>query len=199
MGYSQYGEEEFILNFFGNTKGVLVDIGAADGINNSNSKKLIENGWSGLLIEPTPKNFDKLIEQYKNNNLVIIENCGCGDVSKKSTFYIDNNDEFHQISTFSKEQKKSCESHFNCSFDEINGYVYNTTEILSKHNLIEIDFMSIDTEGFDEKVILGIDFNKVNIKLICIETTTPLVESILKNNGFELTHKTSGNNLYKKN
>jgi FkbM family methyltransferase len=197
MDYSQYGEQEFILNYFKNKKGVLIDIGAADGINNSNTKKLIENGWSGLLVEPTPINYKRLLELHSNNNLIIIENCGCGDITTDSIFYIDNNDDYHQISTFLEEQKKGCENYYNCTFDEINTKVYNTTELLIKHNLTNIDFLSIDTEGYDEKVLLGIDFDKININLICVETITDLNNNILLNNNFELIHKTTGNKFFK--
>jgi FkbM family methyltransferase len=198
MDYSQYGEQEFILNYFGDTKGVFIDIGAADGINNSNTKKLIENGWCGLLVEPTPVNYNRLVEMHSNNKSIIIENCGCGDVTKDSIFYIDNNDDYHQISTFLEEQKKGCESFYNCTFNEINLIVYNTTELLIKHNLTNIDFISIDTEGYDEKVLLGIDFDKININLICVELITQLGKSILETNNFQLIHKTLGNQFYKK-
>jgi FkbM family methyltransferase len=197
MNYSQYGEQEFILNYFGDKKGVFIDIGAADGINNSNTKKLIENGWCGLLVEPTPVNYNKLLELYSDNNSIIVENCGCGDTSEESIFYIDNNDEYHQISTFLKEQKKGCEDYYQCTFDEIITNVYNTTELLNKHNLINIDFISIDTEGYDEKVLLGIDFSKININLICIETITDLGNNFLLKNGFELIHSTVGNKFFK--
>jgi FkbM family methyltransferase len=198
MDYSQYGEQEFILNFFGDKKGIFIDIGAADGITNSNTKKLIENGWGGLLVEPTPVNYNKLIELHSDNNSIVIENCGCGDISNELTFYIDNNDEYHQISTFLEDQKKGCEYFYNCTFDEITLMVYNTTELLVKHNLTSIDFISIDTEGYDEKVLLGIDFDKISVNLICIETITQLGESILETNNFQLIHKTLGNQFYKK-
>ena len=66
--YSQYNEEGFIDSFFKNkNNGFLVDIGAADGITNSNSRFLIEKGWGGILIEPNTKNFNKLQDLYKNN------------------------------------------------------------------------------------------------------------------------------------
>jgi hypothetical protein len=40
-------------------------------------------------------------------------------------------------------------------------------------------------EGYDEKVLLGIDFDKININLICVETITDLNNNILLNNNFE--------------
>ena len=42
--YSQYNEEELITNFFNSKEnGYVVDIGAVDGIVNSNSRYLISN------------------------------------------------------------------------------------------------------------------------------------------------------------
>jgi len=200
MDYSQYEEQSFLLNYFkDNTKGTLVDIGAADGINNSNSKKLIELGWSGLLVEPTPLNYQKLINLYSGNTLVNIENCGCGNKTENLTFYIDNNDEYHQISTFSVEQKIGCEQYFKCTFHEINSIIYNTQELFTKHNLKKIDFISIDTEGYDDNVLFGINFNETLIDLICIENTTQVSENLLYSRGYELVHKTSGNTFYKNN
>jgi FkbM family methyltransferase len=198
MKYSQYNEEEFILSFFENKKGTLVDIGAADGITNSNTRKLIENGWEGLLVEPTPINYNKLTNLYFNNKLINIENCGCGDTTKESTFYIDNNDSYHQISTFSEEQKKSCEEFYRCTFEEITMKIYKTSDLFDFHKLNNIDFISIDTEGYDEKVLLGIDFNKTKINLICIENISNIGVELLRSNGFELIGESIGNKFYKK-
>jgi FkbM family methyltransferase len=198
MGYSQYDEEDFILTFFENKKGTLVDIGAADGITNSNTRKLIENGWEGLLVEPTPVNYGKLIDLYSNNKLINIENCGCGDATKESTFYIDNNDSYHQISTFLEEQKKSCENYFHCTFEEIKMKIYKTSDLFNIYKINNIDFISIDTEGYDEKVLLGIDFNKIKINLICVENISNVGVELLHSNDFELIGKSIGNKFYKK-
>lgn len=63
--HSQNNEEEIILNYFkGRTTGRLMDIGAFDGKNLSNSYALIESGWSGVLIEASPTNFTSLISNY---------------------------------------------------------------------------------------------------------------------------------------
>ena len=200
MDYSQYEEQSFLLNYFkDNTRGTLVDIGAADGINNSNSKKLIELGWSGLLVEPTPLNYQKLIKLYSGNTLVKIENCGCGDKTENLTFYVDNNDEFHQISTFSVEQKTGCEQYFKCTFNEINSIIYNTQKLLTKHNLKKIDFISIDTEGYDNNVLFGINFNETLVDLICVENLCEESVNFLNLNNFNLIHTTSGNKFYKNN
>ena len=41
--------------------------------------------------------------------------------------------------------------------------------LLDKHNISSIDFLSLDTEGNELKVLKTIDFNKVNIFAISLE------------------------------
>ena len=198
--YSQYQEESFLLDYFGDKKnGFLVDIGAADGISNSNSRKLIEIGWSGLLVEPNKKNYDKLQKLYEKNNLIILENLGCSNVNDDSAdFYIDKNDEYEQLSTFSYSQAEGCKKFFKCDFVNDKVKLQKTSELFSKHNIKEIDFLSIDTESFDTNVILGINFNECNINLICVEHITDEMTEELKKHNYNLCHKTGGNYFFKK-
>ncbi len=66
--YSQWGEDgllEVIFNIIGVTNKYVVEIGAADGLMFSNSRKLIEEGWNALLIEKEQAAYDRLV---KNSN-----------------------------------------------------------------------------------------------------------------------------------
>ena len=56
--YSQSGEQEHILHVFdvlGIKKGHLVDLGASDGLTMSNSRALLDKGWTGTLVDGDPK------------------------------------------------------------------------------------------------------------------------------------------------
>lgn len=197
--YSQGNEEIYLLDYFKNVNnGFLVDIGAADGINNSNSRKLIELGWSGLLVEPNKKNYNKIKELYSLNQKIILENCGCSYSNQlNQKFYIDKNDCYEQLSTFSYDQTIKCKNLYNCPFVEDIVDVYNTAELLLKHNIKNIDFLSIDTESYDSNVILGIDFNKIKINLICVENINSEAYDILINNNYKICHR-SDNTFFKK-
>lgn len=61
---SQYGEGARILEYFGDTKGVFLDIGAYDGVTYSNTRPLFESGWGGVLVEPNPFAFVDLARNY---------------------------------------------------------------------------------------------------------------------------------------
>lgn len=199
--YAQYGEENFLSKFFSDKKeGFLVDIGAADGVRYSNSRALIEMGWSGLLVEPNINSFEKLKSLYEGDRKVILENLGCSDESVESAdFYIDKNDEFEQLSTFSNTQVDKCKKIFNCEFEKNKVRVIKTSDLFKNHSITKIDFLSVDTEAFDTKVINGIDLNECDIKLICIEHNSDEITKKLNDFGYSVCYQTIGNIFFSKN
>lgn len=63
--YSQNDEQDVILRFFNGRKGTFLDIGAFDGVTFSNTRALLELGWSGTMIEPDPRNVVKLMDNLR--------------------------------------------------------------------------------------------------------------------------------------
>lgn len=200
MRFSQYDEENIIDSFFKKKKdGFVVEIGAADGINNSNSRKLILDGWSALLIEPNPNNFSKLEKLYPENDKVKILNLGCSNKTEENiNFYVDQNDEFEQLSTFSLEQVQKCKEMYGCEFIEKRVDVVKTSDIFLKNKISKINFLSVDTESFDYKVISGIDFDKVEIDLICVEHLNNELENLLFNLNYVIFSRNIGNTFFSK-
>lgn len=60
--YSQNDEERVITGFFGDSRGRFLDIGAYDGIQMSNTRKLLEMGWEAVYVEPMWTTFQKLCD-----------------------------------------------------------------------------------------------------------------------------------------
>ena len=52
--YSQHGEDEALSKRFPGSRGVFVEVGAADGVEGSNTLHFEERGWEGLLVEANP-------------------------------------------------------------------------------------------------------------------------------------------------
>jgi len=200
MDYTQYGEQSFLSEYSKKINGgVLVDIGAADGITHSNSKWLIEQGWSALLVEPNEYNYNKLVNLHKDNHKVIIENCGCSNETLDNVkFFINKNDDMEQCSTFSEEFSTNVKNYYNCEYVESTSNLIKTSELLKKHNITHIDFISIDAEGYDSIIIDGINFNDVVIDLICVENINYNCINNLVNLGYSLIHETIGNKFYKR-
>lgn len=65
MHSSQYGEHQFILEHFAGRVGRFLDVGAYDGLNLSNTRQLMERGWTGVCIEPSPLVFPHLEKNLK--------------------------------------------------------------------------------------------------------------------------------------
>ncbi len=63
--YSQNDEEAFLVKLFAGKTGRLLDIGAYDGIEMSNTRRLIELGWSAVLVEAHWGNFQTLCQNNR--------------------------------------------------------------------------------------------------------------------------------------
>ena len=71
--YSYQAEEAIIKRLLGTldqVTQVYVDIGAAGGVNGSNSFALVNAGWSGLAIELGGDEFSKLAYEYRNHSRI---------------------------------------------------------------------------------------------------------------------------------
>ena len=65
--YSQFGEDGILAAIFeklGTRNKWVLECGASDGVFFSNSRKLIEEGWFGVLVEADPAQFEKLTALY---------------------------------------------------------------------------------------------------------------------------------------
>jgi len=137
--------------------GVFIELGAYDGLTSSNTY-LLEyfNNWSGLLIEPS----ECLLSTIKSNRSknTIVESCGISNF--EGILYGDFNG--HPMSSINGERQnnKSIEYAVPCT---------TLSKLCEKHKLYDIDICSIDVEGNEFAVLMGIDFNKINIHHFIIE------------------------------
>jgi FkbM family methyltransferase len=52
--YAQYGEDQILSTMFSSSSGTFVEVGAADGVEGSNTLHFEELGWDGILVEANP-------------------------------------------------------------------------------------------------------------------------------------------------
>ncbi len=201
--YSQGLEEKHIIEFFGTTKGTVLDIGANDGKTFSNSLRLIELGWDAVLVEPSPACNKKIIELHGNNNVSKINLCKCaiGETTGKAVFHESgqlNDPSLHGaenislVSTLIPEEKKRWDS-LKMPWTEYNVKVYSWPDFLKYINHKEgdkFDFISLDAEGMDLAILKQIDLT--DVKLLCIEFNS--IESV-KTEILEYTSKFGMNNI----
>lgn len=68
--YSQNGDDgiiDKIFNIIGTESKICCEFGAWDGIHLSNTRNLILNGWTGILIEGDKRKFEELEQTYSGN------------------------------------------------------------------------------------------------------------------------------------
>lgn len=142
--------------------------------------------WKLILIEPNKKALDIAKHHYYNSDFanIIFYNVGVSDKVEELTLYIDN-DEVSQHASCIKNQILKM-GHTENELTEVKIICYP----LSTFMFHDIDYLQIDTEGYDGKILLGYDF-KYKPKVIEFEHFhLPLkermkVQEILEDNGYE--------------
>lgn len=170
--YSQNNEQEIVANYFkGRECLTLLDIGANDGITFSNSRGLILDGWEGVLLEPSPKAFERLKILYPNNyNKVRIYNIGIADSDGQKEFWESGShigDDVSLLSCINPKEKERWDD--TMSFEKISASFITFKTFLRYGLDTKFNFISIDAEGCDWEILQQIDLNKVGCECLCIE------------------------------
>lgn len=157
--YSQNNEEQIINDLFGDV-GRFLDVGAYDGKWCSNTLRLYERGWSGVLVEPAPSCFAALEKQYDKCPRVKLVNAALSDMDDSVWIY-----ESGPLSTTSDDFRKEWPNH---KFVPIAVPGTTWTALLAEHGA-DFDFVNIDTEGTNLDVLRLFPFERCRPQCFCIE------------------------------
>ena len=160
MSYSQNNEEEVILSHFGGKIGRFLDIGANDGSTLSNTRALALLGWSGVLVEPSPTAFAKLSALYPEGYTLV--NAAVGEGEGEVEF-------FEGADTLvSTAIPGEMDRWGRAGFRPIRVRMVTVGGLLEKHPG-PYDFVSIDCEGLDVKILKKLVKNPQNPTTFCVE------------------------------
>jgi FkbM family methyltransferase len=167
VDYSQYGQslilEQLITE---DTPPIVVDIGAHDGINGSNSRLLLEQGWRGLLVEPVPSVFSRLRANSAEFRDVSLVEAACSDHAGMAFLYLGKDGAASQMSSLSRHP----EILHNVTNTSIEVRTTTLADLVSDH-AIPADFgvLLVDTEGWDLAVLRGLDRMRARPRIIVTE------------------------------
>jgi len=193
--YSQYDEDKVIYNkFFKDNnpeRGIFVELGGFDGVKWSNTKFFEDTlGWTGVLIEPIPEQFEKLkINRPNCQNINLAVSKIEGDVK-----FIGINEQ----ATLKHMIPKSKQKHYE-KFSEDRYYTVKSKpiyKILNDCNITYVDALFIDVEGAEQVVLDTFDWD-IPVHVIAIETDKNDVErsgsidNTLKSHGFIFVRRLS--------
>ena len=141
-------ETHIVSEYLDQEKGVMIDVGAHIG---SSSKLFLDSNWKVYGYEPDPKNREKLRNNLKKyEKLVISDKAISNEIGNSIDFYSSNESTgISSLMPFSEGHEKLC--------------TVKTTTLeveLQNQAISEIDFLKIDTEGYDLMVLKGFPWTK---------------------------------------
>ena len=161
--FSQNDEQDHILaHFLHSFHGRFLDIGAYDGVTFSNTRALVERGWHGVCVEPSPTVLPGLLRNVAGWPVRVVPQA-IGPTPGKVTWHECGDG----VATTSKRHRDRWKEKVAYTATEV---CMVTPETLISDVGDDFDFVSIDTEGTNEAVVLGMPWEKLTkCTLVCIE------------------------------
>ena len=163
--FSQYGEDLLIDNILGRPAiGTYIDVGASHPTHLSNTHRFYRRGWSGINVEPNPAKFRAFVtERERDQNL----NCAVSDSPGDITFYVLKPDFW----TASREFAESCTRAGYRLVGEERVAAVPLAQICAKFaSRRGIDFLSVDTDGWDLDVLRSGNWSTYRPRVVLVET-----------------------------
>jgi len=162
--YAMDNEDTAVLDYFKEKKnGFYVDVGCYHPIHRSNTHLLHKQDWKGVNIDTSEFSID-LFNHARPKDL----NYHCAISNKNEIIKLFYQKELSQLSTTERDQ---AETVFQGNIKEKEIHAFTLDEILNrnKYKDTKIDFLDIDVEGADLKVLEGLSFDKFKPELVCVE------------------------------
>lgn len=183
---SQHGEGQFVFDHFAGKLGTFLDIGAADGVINSNTRMLALAAWKGVCVEPAPQMFCQLMKNcVLFPNVRLVNAAIAASMPRLRTFHVNTPDSVtvDQLSTLDPKHQALWAASGYPFFREVFVPVVTWNELLIGLNQWDFDFVNIDVEGINAEVLSAMP---IKPKMICVEadppdTITSLVKQIYPN------------------
>lgn len=202
--YSQDGEDMILRRIFGRkSDGFYVDVGAHHPRRYSNTNFFYRSGWSGINIEPNPDAI-RIFQRARPRDINL--QLGVSDQSGSLNYH-----QFDEpaLNTFDEELAQSRLAKTSYKLKKIVPVRVETLgEILAQHLPAnqEVDFLSIDVEGLDLKVLRSNDWARFRPKYVVVEALGVSLEEIKEADayrfmvaqGYELFAKTFNTLMFRR-
>ena len=168
VSYAQNAEDVLLARLFpSGLKGFYVDVGAHHPVQGSVTKHFYDQGWRGVNVEPAAEPFAELCQARPRD-----VNLGVGLSDKPGTLTLFESS-LTGCSTFSPDTANH-QRQSGIWFAEREVEVLTLAQVCEDHVEGEIDFLSIDVEGHEARVLLGADWKRWRPRVVLVEATEPL-------------------------
>jgi FkbM family methyltransferase len=163
---SQFGQDALVGDIlFKGKPGIFVDVGARDGVTISNTLYLERKfGWTGIAIEPHPDLFAKLARRRRCDCRNVAASAAAAEGLEFVKFLEEPFGNSGLLSTFRDRERLKQIRH-----EIISVPCKPLSEIIG--DLKVIHYLDIDVEGHEFEVLKGIDFSRVEIRVIGLEVS----------------------------
>jgi FkbM family methyltransferase len=190
-------EKRAIRDFFQNTTtGFFVEVGANEPtVPESQTWHLEQTGWTGILIEPIPELANKARLTRPNSKIWQVAcTSSAGEGTVEFLIPVAN----QQLVTGHASLRANIDEHNYTNFEKIKVQTTTLSDILANENVDYFDFLSIDVEGAELEVLLGLDLKKYRPKLILLEDKHLYLSKHrhLKKNGYKIAQRVNRNCWY---
>ncbi len=200
--FSQDGQDRYILEYFKNKKdGFFIDIGAYNGVTFSNTLRMENLGWKGICIEPNPDTFKKLCKTRKcaKYNVAL-------DTANSSKEFMKITGHCAVLSGIKEEYHPEHVERIKKELEEIGGTMDTISVQTMTFDMLMadfkdvsvIDYISIDTEGNEFKILKTVDFKKYDIRVVSVENnySDPELQGYMGDLGYYCSAKLGRDEIY---
>ncbi|XP_018007683.1 uncharacterized protein LOC108665442 [Hyalella azteca] len=162
VDFSQNGQSCFVADLFKgkNSKRTFLEAGGYNGEDLSNSLYLErELGWSGLLVEPDPWNFWSLT---KRNRKARALNACLSPSTSASKLTLKQSDTMSRLQRAEEVGTKGIFTQVQC---------YPLYSVMKAANLTQLNYLALDVEGLEMKVLQTLPWDAVNITVVQVEAS----------------------------
>ena len=158
------------LNKIFNKKGgFFIELGANNGLLQSNTAYLEKKmEWSGILIEPSLKGYEACKKNRPNS---VCLNYACVSNDYKDDYIEGDFKDNHPMGSINGNRLGRQ--------NMVKIKAITLEKILDEHCHTNIDFLSLDTEGYELEILKGLNLNKYRPKFMLIEIYTKDYENIV--------------------
>lgn len=161
------GLDRKILAYIGTAPGVFLEIGANDGFSQSNTYHLERHlGWHGILIEPVPHLFDRCRRIRRSSECFNVACVGPNDQGAVDIIDLDLMSVTLGQQT-DDEERRRLQGHAGRSLTAV---ATTLSQVVDRSGVPHIDFMSVDVEGAELRVLSGLDMPRHTPTWLLIET-----------------------------
>jgi FkbM family methyltransferase len=184
--YSQEGEDMILQRIFTEkTQGFFVDVGAHHPSRFSNTYLFYRRGWCGINVDALPGT-QKMFQRMRPRDITI--ECGVGSQKGVLKYFSFNEP---ALNTFSEQEakKKDCPPYH--IIDTLQIPVVTLKQILDEYlpSGMQIDFMTIDAEGFDHEVIISNDWTQYRPRVLLVELLNTDIRDLDENPTAQLLNR----------